>query len=78
MAAHTLSRMGYEAAVIEGGMGAWKKAGLPVEGRSVARQIFSGPGLGPETRNRRSLPARPFGGAASGPELGWSGGFEVR
>ena len=32
MAAHTLSRMGYDAAVIEGGMSGWKKAGLPVEG----------------------------------------------
>lgn len=32
MAAHTLSRMGYDAAVIEGGMTAWKSAGLPVEG----------------------------------------------
>ena len=32
MLAHTLSRGGYEAAVIEGGMAGWKKAGLPVEG----------------------------------------------
>ena len=32
MAAHTLSRMGFDAAVIEGGMSGWKKAGLPVEG----------------------------------------------
>lgn len=32
LAAHTLSRMGYEAAVIEGGMSGWKQAGLPVEG----------------------------------------------
>ena len=31
MAAHTLSRMGYDAAVIEGGITAWKSAGLPVE-----------------------------------------------
>lgn len=32
MAAHTLSRMGYDAAVIEGGITAWKSAGLPVKG----------------------------------------------
>lgn len=32
MAAHTLSRMGYDAAVIEGGIAGWKQAGLPVEG----------------------------------------------
>jgi rhodanese-related sulfurtransferase len=32
LAAHTLSRMGYEASVIEGGMSGWKQAGLPVEG----------------------------------------------
>lgn len=32
LAAHTLLRMGYEAAVIEGGMSGWKQAGLPVEG----------------------------------------------
>lgn len=31
LAAHTLSRMGYDAAVIEGGITAWKSAGLPVE-----------------------------------------------
>lgn len=30
LAAHTLVRMGYEAAVIEGGMSGWKQAGLPV------------------------------------------------
>ena len=33
MAATTLKRMGYDgAAVIEGGIEAWRKAGLPVEG----------------------------------------------
>lgn len=30
LAAATLKQMGYTATVIEGGMGAWKKAGLPV------------------------------------------------
>ena len=33
MAADTLRRMGYDAKVIEGGMGGWEKAGLPIEGR---------------------------------------------
>ena len=32
LAAHTLSRMGYGATLIEGGMTGWKQAGLPVEG----------------------------------------------
>ena len=32
MAAHTLSRMGYDAAVIEGGIAGLREAGLPVEG----------------------------------------------
>lgn len=32
LAAHTLSRMGYDATVIEGGLAGWKEAGLPVEG----------------------------------------------
>lgn len=32
LAAATLRQMGYDAAVIEGGMKAWKVAGLPVEG----------------------------------------------
>jgi len=31
LAADTLRRMGYEADVIEGGLGGWKTAGLPVE-----------------------------------------------
>jgi rhodanese-related sulfurtransferase len=31
LAAYTLTRMGYDAAVIEGGMSGWKQAGLPVE-----------------------------------------------
>ena len=31
LAAATLDRMGYRARVIEGGMGAWAEAGLPVE-----------------------------------------------
>ncbi|CTQ34511.1 rhodanese-like domain-containing protein [Jannaschia rubra] len=31
LAAATLDRMGYRARVIEGGLGAWSKAGLPVE-----------------------------------------------
>ena len=31
LAAHTLKQMGYDAAVIEGGIKAWKDAGLPVE-----------------------------------------------
>lgn len=30
LAADTLGRMGYVATVIDGGMGGWKKAGLPV------------------------------------------------
>ncbi|NVK14190.1 MAG: sulfurtransferase [Rhodobacteraceae bacterium] len=30
LAAHTLTRMGYEASVIEGGMEAWKDASLPI------------------------------------------------
>lgn len=30
-AAHTLKRMGYNATVIDGGIAAWKGAGLPVE-----------------------------------------------
>lgn len=32
MAAATLDRMGYRARVIEGGLGGWREAGLPVEG----------------------------------------------
>ncbi|TFL18907.1 sulfurtransferase [Jannaschia formosa] len=31
LAADTLQRMGYDAALIEGGLGGWKSAGLPVE-----------------------------------------------
>lgn len=31
LAAHTLRQMGYDAAVIGGGMKGWKEAGLPVE-----------------------------------------------
>ncbi|MHA6345901.1 rhodanese-like domain-containing protein [Roseivivax sp. CAU 1761] len=30
VAAHTLTRMGYRASVIEGGLKGWKEAGLPV------------------------------------------------
>ncbi|WOI58156.1 rhodanese-like domain-containing protein [Palleronia sp. LCG004] len=32
LAADTLGRMGYDADLIEGGIGGWKAAGLPVEG----------------------------------------------
>lgn len=32
LAADTLRRMGYDADLIEGGLGGWKSAGLPVEG----------------------------------------------
>lgn len=32
LAADTLQRMGYDADLIEGGLGGWKSAGLPVEG----------------------------------------------
>lgn len=32
LAADTLLRMGYDADLIEGGLGGWKSAGLPVEG----------------------------------------------
>lgn len=31
-AAHTLARMGYDATIIDGGIAAWKQAGLPVVG----------------------------------------------
>lgn len=31
LAADTLRRMGYDAALVEGGLGGWKSAGLPVE-----------------------------------------------
>ncbi|MGR3762233.1 rhodanese-like domain-containing protein (plasmid) [Roseobacteraceae bacterium NS-SX3] len=31
LAAHTLCQMGYDACVIDGGLKAWKEAGLPVE-----------------------------------------------
>ncbi|WP_027238048.1 rhodanese-like domain-containing protein [Leisingera caerulea] len=31
LAAHTLCQMGYDAAIIEGGLQAWKDASLPVE-----------------------------------------------
>jgi rhodanese-related sulfurtransferase len=31
LAAHTLTRMGYEATIIEGGLKAWKDGGLPVD-----------------------------------------------
>lgn len=31
LAAHTLSQMGYDTALIEGGMKAWKEDGLPVQ-----------------------------------------------
>ncbi|QDI76197.1 MULTISPECIES: rhodanese-like domain-containing protein [Leisingera] len=34
LAAHTLCQMGYDAAIIEGGLQAWKDDGLPVEGAS--------------------------------------------